>query len=304
MKKLFAIVLAFLALSVSSLASAQQLKVATGLKGNTYATLADQMIAMCANDGSVVNILQPGGSPATITDIMSNKIGGGFVQFDVMWMRSRNQDLTSIKVLMPLHQEQVHLITLAKDIKVGGMFGTSLGADKIVLNDVRNLKGLAVGAQGGSLYTAQAINQLSGLGYNIQSDFKDTNAVLAAVKEGKIAAAFIVGGYPVESIVKLDRTFRILPFDPQTIDKIKDVYRAKTVNYDNLSTTGVNTVETDALFVVKNYEGTKMKNLLTKLRDCVNENLVDLRENEGSHPAWNAVGRTAGERPRWAVYGN
>lgn len=302
MKKFFAITFAVLAMAFSGLVSAQQLKIGTGAKGGTNDTVTNQMIAMCANDGSVVNVQQPGGSPANISDILANKLGGGLVQFDVMWLRSRNQDLSTIKVLMPMHQEQVHLITLAKDVKVGGVFG--IGADKIVLNDVRNLKGLTVAAQGGSLYTAQAINQLTGLGYIIQSDYKDPAAALAAVREGKAAAAFIVGGAPVEAVSKLDRSFRILPFDPQTIEKLRDVYRTRTVNYENLSTSGIPTVETDALLVVNNYEGNKMKTLLNNLRNCVNENLVDLREAEGSHPAWRAVGKTAGERPRWAVYGN
>lgn len=284
----------------SMFAHAQQVKLSSGIKDATYWVMTNQLINMCATDGSVVNIEQPGGSPDTISAIAANKVSGGIVQFDVLWLRSRNQDLTNLKTLMPLHTEQVHFIALGKDIKSGGFMG--IGGDKITLNDVRNLKGLNVAASGGSVYTAQAINQFSGLGYLVQSDYKDTPAVLDAVRTGKVAAAVVVGGAPMTAISKLSREFRILPVDAQTAEKLKDVYRPKSVNYENLSSLGVPTVETDALLVVNNYEGTKMKNALLKLRDCIKENLVDLRENEGSHPAWRSVAKSTSERPRWDVY--
>lgn len=299
MKKLFSTILAVLALSLSFSASAQQLKLASGIKGGTYDTVLTQALAVCAPEGAFVNVQEPGGTPATLSAITANKVVGGLVQFDGLWWRSRNTDLSNIKVLMPMHTEQVHLITLAKDVKVGGFAG--FGGQKIVLNAASNLKGLTVGAMGGSLVTAQAVQQLSGLGYTILSDFKDTNELLAAVQNGKIAAAFIVGGAPVPAIEKLNRTFRILPFDNATVEKIKEVYRPRSVNYENLTSESVLTVEVDAMLVVKNLESPKSKAKLIGLRDCINQNLVDLREAEGSHPAWDKVGRNK-EQPRWAVY--
>ena len=55
------------------------------------------------------------------------------------------------------------------------------------------------------------------------------------------------------------------------------------------------------MLVVKNLESPKSKAKLIGLRDCINQNLVDLREAEGSHPAWDKVGRNK-DQPRWAVY--
>ena len=299
MKKLFSFVLLCVFLC-SGVAYAQQAKISSGGKGGAYHTMTNQLIAMCATDGSVVNVEQNGGSPATITDIVNNKAAGGLVQFDVLWMRSRNQDLTSIKTLIPMHREQVHVVVLNKDVKQGGVMG--FGGTTTVLNDVRSLKGLTVAAQGGSVYTAQAINQLSGLGFGIQSDYKKGDEVLAAVREGKVHAAIFVGGAPMEAIGKLGREFRLLPFDAQTIDKIKDVYRPKSVVYENLSTTGTPTVEVDALFVVNDYKSVKMSTTLNKLRTCIKDNIDDLRETDGSHPAWRSVNLVSNERPKWDVY--
>lgn len=299
MKKFFSLIWICAALFVTS-AFAQQAKISSGGKGGTYFTMVNQVVATCGTDGSLVNVEQLGGSPATITDIVNNKATGGTVQFDVLWMRSRNQDLTMIKTLFPMHPEQVHIVALNKDIKKGGVMG--FGGTTTVLNDVRSLKGLNVGAQGGSIYTAQAINQLSGLGFNIISDFKSSVEVLNAVREGKIHAAVLVGGAPMEIISKLSREFRLLPFDQQTTDKIKDIYRPKSVVYENMSTTGVPTVEVDALFVVNNYKSAKMSALLNKVRDCVKENIDDLRETDGSHPAWRGVKFDSNERPKWDLY--
>ena len=283
-----------------SFAHAQQLRISSGGKDGTYWLMTNQMAAACGNDGSIVNVEQTGGTPATITAIQNNVTGGGIVQFDALWMRSRGQDLTFIKTLLPLHKEQVHFVTLSKGQKKGGFMG--VGGDTVHFNDVRSLKGLPVGAAGGSVYTAQAVNQLSGIGYLVQSDYKDTTAVLDDLVKGKIAAAVVVGGAPMGSISKLSRDFRLVPFDAGTVEKLKDVYRPTSVVYDNFGTTSTPTVETDALLVVNNFSGKKMVDLLTRFRECVKANLADLRETDGNHPAWRNVKFDTGEKPKWAVW--
>lgn len=294
-------ILATLILATASFtASAQQVTLDSGVKTGTYYQLVNEMIATCATDGSVVNKEQPGGSPATITDIAENKAAGGLVQFDVLWMRSRNQDLTNIKTLFPMHREQVHIVVKNKDIKSGGVLG--FGGKTTVLTDIRNLKGLPVAAQGGSIYTAQALNQLSGIGFLIQSDYKDTEAVKQAIIDDKVAAAIIVGGAPMETIKKLDKRFKLLPVDPATAEKIKDVYRPKSVVYENLSTTGTPTVEVDALLVVNNYKSAKMSQVLNTFRSCIKENIDDLRETPGNHAAWRSAQVDSAEKARWDVY--
>jgi TRAP-type uncharacterized transport system substrate-binding protein len=192
-------------------------------------------------------------------------------------------------------------VASSKDIKKGGFL--SIGGDVTNISDTRFLKGLTVGASGGSIYTAQAINQLSGLGYLVNSEFTSDAAVLAALDKGTIAAGIFVGGAPMKSISKLNRSYKLVPFDPTTIEKLKDVYRPKAVVYDNLGITSVNTVETDALLVVNNFTGKKMVDLLTKFRECIKTNLDDIRESDGSHPAWRTVNFNRSEKPRWAVWG-
>lgn len=281
-------------------AHAQQIVLASGIKDGTYFRMVKQMAETCGTGGIVANKEQPGGSPSTITDILNNNVAGGVVQFDVLWMRSNNQDLTSIKTLFPLHREQVHIVVQNKDLKSGGFMG--IGGDKIVLNDDRNLKGLTVAAQGGSAYTAQAINQLTGTGFNIRTEFADSNAALDAVRKGDVAAAILVGGAPMKAIQSLGRDLRLLPISPASAEKLKGVYSQRTVVYENLGTAGVPTVEVDSLLVVNNYRSAKMKSSLTAFRECIKTAVEDIAETPNTHPAWRDAAKQFNVKPRWDLY--
>lgn len=281
---------------------AQQMKISSGAKEGTYFTMVNQMLTMCNADNTFVNVVQPNGTPGTVKDIVDNKAAGGIVQFDAMWMRSQKIDLTSIKTLFPMHREQVHIIVMKKPMKKGGFMG--VGGDEIVLKDTSSLKGLTVAASGGSVFSAEAINVISGIGYNIDTTNTTSQAILAALQEGKVHAGLFVGGAPMSLIANLPNTFRILPFDGATIEKLaaKEVYYPKTIAYDNLSISAVATVEVDALFVVNDYKGAKASANLNKFRECVKNNIDDLRENEGSHPAWRSVKFDVNAKPKWPVY--
>lgn len=302
MKNLFSFrSLAVLMLSLFAMAAhAQQLVLASGIKDGTYFRMVKQMSETCGAGGQIANKEQSGGSPSTITDILNNNVAGGIVQFDVLWMRSNNQDLTSIKTLFPLHREQVHIVVQNKDLKSGGFMG--IGSDKIVLSDDRNLKGMIVAAQGGSAYTAQAINQLTGTGFNIRTEYADTNAAIDAVRKGDAAAAIVVGGAPMKAIQALGRDLRLLPISPASAEKLKGVYSQRTVVYENLGTAGVPTVEVDSLLVVNNYRSTKMKSSLTAFRDCMKTAVEDISETPNTHPAWRDAAKQFNTKPRWDLY--
>lgn len=281
-------------------AHAQQVVLASGIKDGTYDKIITQMAETCGTGGVIANKLQPSGSPSTITDILNNNVSGGIVQFDVLWMRSNNQDLTSIKTLFPLHREQVHIVVQNKDIKTGGFMG--VGGDKIVLVNDTSLKGLTVAAQGGSSYTAQAINQLTGTGFVIRTEFADTNAVLEAVRKGEVSAAILVGGAPMKAIQGLSRDLRLLPFSPASVEKLKGVYSQQTVVYENLSTAGVPTVAVDSLLVVNNYRSSKMKAALGAIRECMKTSVDDIAETPKTHPAWRDIAKQFNTKPRWDMY--
>lgn len=278
---------------------------ASGANGLTYWTMTNQYLAQCNQDSFFNNMSHDGGSPATITAILDNSIIGGIVQFDVLWLRGETNPAVrdSIRVLMPMHKEQVHAIALSKAPKIGGFFG--FNQDSVNLKDVSALKGFKVAASGGSYYTAEAINKLSKIGYVLADNYKNMNDALAAVEKGDAVAAIVVGGAPVTAVGALDRNkFRLLPFDNKTINDVKEVYGPAVIQYDNFGTTGIPTVEVDASLVVNNFKSKAMSARLLGLRDCIKNNIDDIAEAPKAHAAWRQVvkGLEKNEKPRWPVY--
>ena len=275
---------------------------ATGGEGQTYDIVVNELLQTCNPENMFSTRPQPGGSPVTISEITGNKIVGGPVQFDVLWLRSISQgaELSNIKLLFPLHSEQVLFVALNKPLKSGGFAG--FGGNTNNLGDIAALKGLTVGASGGSVYTAEAVNGLGKIGYKINNQFENTDGVLEAVRSGKIAAGVIVGGAPIPKVAALSKEFRLIPFDAGTVKAVEKVYRPKNVVYDNLGTNSVSTVEVDAYMMVYNYKGKKMVDSLTALRNCFNEQAADISETPGTHAAWRSVAQNRNQKPRWAVY--
>lgn len=273
---------------------------ATGQSGQTYDTVMNELLGSCNPDKMFSTRAQSGGSPVTISEIAGNKIVGGPVQYDVLWMRSKNQDLTNMKLLVPLHSEQVLFIALNKPLKSGGVMG--IGGNTNNLGDIRALSGLTVAAAAGSVYTAEAINGLGKIGFMVNNQFDNTDSVIEAVRSGKAAAGVVVGGFPVAKIASLTKEFRLIPFDAATVKAVENVYRTKNVVYDNLGTASVATVEVDAYLMVYDYKGKRMIDALTNLRNCFNAQVADISETPGTHAAWRSVVSNRKEKTRWPVY--
>lgn len=313
MKKTFTIIIALFFAALATVAYSQEAPkkprqpatkfvFATGGEGQTYDTVVNELLQSCNPDNMFSTRPQPGGSPVTISEIVGNKIVGGPVQFDVLWLRSISQgaELSNIKLLFPLHSEQVLFVALNKPLKTGGMLG--FGGNSNSLGDIRALNGLTVAASGGSVYTAEAVNGLGKIGYQINNQFENVDAVLEAVRSGKAAAGVIVGGAPIPKVAALTKEFRLIPFDAATVKAVEKVYRPKNVTYDNLNTASTATVEVDAYMMVYNYKGKKMVDALTAFRNCFNEQAADISETPGTHAAWRSVVDNRNQKTRWAVY--
>lgn len=279
--------------------------IASGDPAATYYQVVDQMLKQCNKDSFFNNMAQVGGSPQTISDIMENRVVGGLVQFDVLWLRANGQPAVreSIKTLIPLHSEQVHVVALTTNPKSGGFLG--YGENVTVLKDVSALKGLPVAASGGSAYTAEAMNTLGNIGYKLNTNYDSSDAVLKSVEDGQNVAAVFVGGAPMKVIKALDRKkFRLLPFSKATTDSLKEVYAPSSVLYDNLSLTGVATVQVPAYFVVNNFKNKTMSAQLKSLRDCVKNDINDIAEAENAHGVWREIAKNFENdvKPRWDMY--
>ena len=292
-KAFAAIVIAASALS----AQAQALKVSTGGSGGTYSRMFKELGAACSTQLQLVEV-NSSGSTQNIDRLIGNEVNGAFVQTDVLHYRGRTEDLSNVKTLVALHPEGVHVVALAtQKEKTGGTMG--FGGKLVQLNTINDLNGKVVAAAGGSFITAQVIRLQTEIGFQV-AEMKSAEDALAAVANGTAAAAILVGGAPLGQVAGLDRNFKLLSFPEATVAKLKNVYRPAVLNYSKMGAAGIASVSTDALFVTREYKTAKFTAGLSKLRSCINENVGELSETTGMHPAWSKV--DVNNKGKWAYY--
>jgi TRAP-type uncharacterized transport system substrate-binding protein len=278
-KLLITFALAFFA----TVSFSQALKVSTGGSSGTYSRTFKELSGVCSQQLPLAE-LNSSGSTQNLDRLTGNEVNGAFVQTDVLFYRSRTEDLSNIKTLLALYPEEVHVVSLAvlKD-KEGGTLG--FGAKTVQLNSITDLSGRTVVAAGGSYVTAQVIRLQTEIDFKIV-EVASADEALKAVAAGTAHAAIVVGGVPLPNITALDKNFKLLSFPEATAAKLKNVYRPSKLNYSKMGATGVATVATDALFVTRTYTTPKFVDGLSKLRGCVLQNLAELQETTGYSPAW------------------
>jgi TRAP-type uncharacterized transport system substrate-binding protein len=289
------IAIATLALVAFS-SQAQQLKVATGSKGNTYSTMFGQLSKQCGNEIALVEVATTG-SNQNLDMLVGNQVNAVLTQTDVLFFRARTEDLGDVKTLIAMHPEEVHVIALSKVRKSGGTMG--FGGKEFTLKTVEQLAGMRVGAVGGSFTTAQVIRLQSEIAFTVVQH-AGTGPMLEALNKGELDAVVMVGGAPMDSVATLGAAYTILSFSEATQKKLEGVYRKARVSYSGLNAAGVQTVSTDALFVTREYKTPKMTDALSKFRTCALNSIEELKETTGMHPKWRQV--NADNKGKWAYY--
>lgn len=276
-----------LAFCAAQPAQAQQLKVATGGASGTYSAMFKQVSASCAASGDLQMVeVNTSGSTANVDMMIGNEINGAFVQSDVLFFRSRTEDLGSIKTLVSLHSEEIHVVTTTAVRKEGGVAG--IGAKEVSLSTLKDLAGRKVGAAGGSFITSQVIRLQGEIPFTA-IEFASNDAAIKALAAGNIDAVIIVAGAPVPLVKGLGADFKLVSIPEDVQSKLKAVYRPARLNYSNLRAAGVSTVSVDSLFVAREYKTPKMVNSLSSFRRCFYKNLDDLKETLGNHAKWQDV---------------
>lgn len=293
----------FAAIAIIALASfgvsAQSLKVSTGGSSGTYSRLTKELMGACSTQIPIAEINSTG-SVQNLDRIIGNEVNAAFVQTDVLFYRSRTEDLSNIKTLVAMNPEDVHVVTLTQSKeKTGGTLG--FGAKPVQINSVNDLGGKIVVAAGGSFVTAQVIRLQTEIPFQV-AEMKTAEDALAAVASGQASAAILVGGAPLGQIANLDRTYKLLSFPDATAAKLKNVYKISRLNYGKMGAAGVQSVSTDALFVTRNYKSAKFVDGMSKLRGCILENIDTMAETTGHHPAWTRIDPANKGKWAWAEF--
>lgn len=179
----------------------ERLMFGTGGTAGTYYAYGGVIAQYISNYGSVkATAVSSGGSKANVQTIQDGDFQLGFIQSDVMayaWngeksfeMDGENKDF---RVLGGLYAETVQLFTMDENIKT-----------------VADLKGksVSIGAAGsGVYYNAMDVLEAAGLTIDdIKPQYQSFGDSKEAMKDGKIAAAFVVAGAPTTAITELATT--------------------------------------------------------------------------------------------------
>lgn len=286
MKKLMVVIGLLWAVS----ASAEEIKIANGSSSGIYDQITKEIQQQLVASGSdlVLTSVASSGAIENLDKLIGNEAGLAFMHSDVLFYRSKIDDLTNLKTLLALFPEDVNIIALNQPYKPESKFKMVNLNRGINLETISDLEGLPVGAAGGGYVTANVIRLQSEIGYKVIR-FDKGSQVLDALKNGQIAAAIFVGPAPLPNLSNLDGNYKLLSINDSVADKLKSVYKKSSITYIKINPNPVQTVAADDLLVTRNYKSKKMIDALLKLRKAVQDNINDLQETTGFHKAWQKV---------------
>ena len=273
----------------------------TGSQGGTYNQMANELVRSCQSTGATKwHAAASSGSEENVDCILNNKCNLSIVQADVLTVLAQGN--SNVKVFQALHPEEVHLIVLSQVKKVGGVMG--IGAKTIPFNESLDLEKQKVGVWGGSVITANIINDKAGSDF-IVVEFNDQKSALAALDKRDVDAILTVGGSRIKWIEGLDQTYKLIPFSDDHIKSLSKVYNVAKVSYRNLRQNNVKTISVPAVIITRNYTTGNVYKALVELKACFADKLKDLESTAGNHAKWSDVklpGMDDYAEPKWPMW--
>lgn len=290
--------IAIFAVLTSTVAQAQQVKVATGGPKGTYHAMFTNIADKCGQEMAVIGV-NTTGSLENLDKLVSKEVGAAFMQTDALFASAQGRDLGNIKTLVAFHKESVHVVApVNSGLKTtGNMIG--MNKQDIVFTNAEDLTGYKVAAAGGSLITAQLIKLQGQLNWTIVP-VADADAAIAAAKSGQVQAAVLVGGQPLGNVKALGTDMKLLGFKQNTVELLKTVYVSDRLSYPKLSGSAVPTLGTEALLVTRTVNTPDRLAALASFRSCILKHVPEWQDADGAHPAWSQV--DTNNRGKWAYY--
>jgi len=261
--------------------------VATGPKGKGYSLLFADVAKVC---GAKVNLCEvnTAGGLDNLNALSTKDADIGFVQVDA-WadMKNGDENIAALQAVMPVNSNYLHVITAANGFSVVGekKFGFMKGDSKqVVISRFSELRGQTVALVGSAQLLGRKLDKQ--LGYGMQFvDAKDDGSAFEMVKQGTVAAAFTVSGWPSGTVKVLTQAsgLTMIPFDAP----IGEPYKVKPLNYKNLAVYNSNALGAPNVLVTRPFTGQRASNIAT-IQSCITQNLSELKEGK-FQPAWNEV---------------
>lgn len=318
-------ILISLALSLGLVATAAAqapFKIGTGgPKGTYYAMCMDMLKTFGAKVPNSFSCEETNGSMDNMQRVIARTLQGAVVQFDVMkYLEEKDPNMAQIKVVFPLHQEEVHLVGANTSYKEGGWFG--IGSKSVELKTLKDLNGRKVVAWGGSVLSAEYFAYRFKLNYEVIDvsglRLDEKGAVVKAaekqpaapdrvaakmVASGEAHAIFAVGGFPLlwlQDGKVFGKQFKMLSIGSDMADQVGGIYNKSKVNYSNLTDGAVATVAVPAVLVTRDFRTPDRVAPIVALQREVVLNLETLRD-EG-HPKWALPTDPSKKFDRWGTF--
>jgi TRAP-type uncharacterized transport system substrate-binding protein len=264
-----------------------QIIIGTGLPTAPYSQMMQVPLRMapeliCEYRGST-------GGTENIQALVERKIDAGIVQADVLTFMTHTEPMiaTKIRSLVALHSNYLHFFVLKNGYKEDrGKFKFKKLA---VIRNMRDLEGRRVAAFGSANITGRIINEQLGLNMRLV-EVSSKEAGLAMLNKGEVAAFFAMGGKPIPWVEKeVDgNTVTLANVEPADIEMLKSPYYAGKLTYKKLGVVGVNAVAVRNELLVWDFTGQRAQQLL-QVRKFLKDNLNDIKDSRGAHPAWQDI---------------
>jgi len=307
---------------VSSAGAQTPFKIGTGGPLGTYYQMCmDMLKTFGATVPNAFECVQTGGSMDNMQGIIGRTLQGGIVQFDVLkYLEEKDPNMAQIKVMFPLHQEEVHIVGANTTYKQGGFLG--FGAKSVELRTLKDLNSRKVVAWGGSVLSAEyfafrfklnyEVIDVSGLRLDEKGASVKAGANQAAephrvaaklVANGDAHAIFAVGGFPLgwlQDSKVFGKQFKMLTIGSDMADQVAGIYNKSKVNYPNLTEGAVPTIAVPAVMVTRDFRTPDRVAPIVAIQRGVVAGLETLRD-EG-HPKWAQPTNPSEKFDRWGNF--
>ena len=120
---------------------------------------------------------------------------------------------------------------------------------------------------------------------------------------GQVVAFMAMGGKPIDWVEKLDgNVYTLANVDTSDISALGQPYYPVKLTYRNLGVMGVTSITARNDIVVWDYTSGRNVEKMLRLRKFIKENLEEIKEARGSHPAWQDVEKENLDDVSWQAY--
>lgn len=265
------------------------LKVATGAPGKGYSKLFNDMRTVC---GAVVPLCEVNteGGLDNLNALSTKEADIGMAQIDT-WatMKLGDDNINALQGVQALNFNYLHVVTASRGFMITGAAkwaGLSKEDDQVVtIQRFSELRGRKVALVGSAQLLGRQLDRA--LQYKMELVDVETDAkAFEMVRNGKVAAAFSVSGWPSGTLksLKQDSGLTLVPFDVQTPNPQMNV---RTLNYRGLGVYNNNALAIPNVLFTRPFKGDKAGEV-AKLKACLASKLGELQEGS-FEPGWNEI---------------